>query len=101
MNPSYNITKLASCLLMALILCRLPAFSQDSTSAKIIDVARIKTAVLIKDSSFWQIENADEKNPGQLQQFPFNDTFPDLKNPSVIDKTVYLKFRVNNSHDTT
>jgi signal transduction histidine kinase len=100
MNPSYNTIKLASCLLMALILCRLPAISQKAPS-KAIDVARIRTAVLIRDSSLWQVENADEKDPHRLVNYPFNGKPPNLKKPSVLDKTVYMKFRVYNSHDTT
>jgi signal transduction histidine kinase len=101
MNPTYFKVKLAACFLLAITL--LPSLTKGQTAwdLKPVDVAAIKTAVVIKDSVLWYVATKDSDDPQQILSYPFDTTHPNLKKPSLIDQTIHLKFRLHNSHDTT
>src|SRR5687767_11885591 len=99
MNPTCFKVKLA--LLMIVSCLRIPAAAQNTINSATIDVAKIKTAILLKDSAYWHTEKGDVKDPRVISNFRFEKKTPNVKDLSLIDKNLYLKFRLQNSHDTT
>ena len=99
MNPTYFKVKLAACLVVVCCWYNL-AVAQSTIKSETIDVAKIKTAISVKDSATWHVEKSAVNDPRLIRGFRFRNEIPNLKDYSLLDKTLYLKFTVYNSHDT-
>jgi signal transduction histidine kinase len=100
MNPTYFKVKLAACILLAITFLPCLSKGQNTADLKTVDVAAIKTAVMIRDSVLWHVAKKDSQEPQHILSYSFDTTFPNLKEPSLVDKTIHLTFRLYNSHDT-